>query len=99
MLQNAQERETDRGGGGGGGKSWGHPIPRINKGVASKTKNNKLHENLKGKREGWGKERKRGGEGWGWRGREGGRDGGRRGREGGRDGEKRGRGDKGSSNI
>lgn len=36
MLQNAQERETDRGGGGGGG--LGHPIPRINKGVAGKTK-------------------------------------------------------------
>ena len=35
MLQNAQERETDKGGGGGG---WGHPIPRINKGVAGKTK-------------------------------------------------------------
>ena len=67
-----KERQTEEV---GGGKSWGHPIPRINKGVASKTKNNKLHENLKGKREGWGKERKRGGEGWGWRGREGGRDG------------------------
>lgn len=36
MLQNAQERETDRGG--GGGVVWGHPIPRINKGVAGKTK-------------------------------------------------------------
>ena len=50
-----KERQTEEVG--GGGKSWGHPIPRINKGVASKTKNNKLHENLKGKREGWGKER------------------------------------------
>lgn len=37
MLQNAQERETDKGDGGGGG-GWGHPIPRINKGVAGKTK-------------------------------------------------------------
>ena len=36
MLQNAQERETDKGDGGGGG--LGHPIPRINKGVAGKTK-------------------------------------------------------------
>lgn len=50
-----KRRERQRRWGGGGG--WGHPIPRINKGVASKTKNNKLHENLKGKREGWGKER------------------------------------------
>lgn len=36
MLQNAQKkRETEEVGGGGG---WGHPIPRINKGVAGKTK-------------------------------------------------------------
>ena len=32
-----KERERDRGGGGGEG-GWGHPIPRINQGVAGKTK-------------------------------------------------------------
>lgn len=31
-----KERQTEEVG--GGGKSWGHPIPRINKGVAGKTK-------------------------------------------------------------
>ena len=30
-----RERDTEVGGGGGG---WGHPIPRINQGVAGKTK-------------------------------------------------------------
>lgn len=31
-----KERQTEEVGGGGGG--WGHPIPRINKGVGGKTK-------------------------------------------------------------
>lgn len=89
-----KERETEEGGGGG----WGHPIPRINKGVAGKTKTINYMKISKEKGRD-GVRRGRGGEGWGKERKRGGREGEGEEERGGGMGKREEGGDEGSSNI